>query len=45
VVVAEGARLGVPTPVNRAVVEVGHRIERGEIERSPANLRLLETAP
>ena len=31
-------------PVNRAVVEVGHRIERGEIEPSPANLRLLETA-
>lgn len=43
-VVAEGVRLGVPTPVNRAVVEVGHRIERGEIEPSRANLRLLEAA-
>ncbi len=30
-VVAEGARLGVPTPVNAAVVELAHRIERGEL--------------
>ncbi len=43
-VVAEGARLGVPTPVNRAVVEVGHRIERGEIAPDPSNLRLIEAA-
>ena len=43
-VVAEGARLGVPTPVNRAVIEVGHRIERGGIEPSPANVRLLDAA-
>lgn len=43
-VVAEGARLGVPTPVNAAVVEVGHRIERGALEPDRANLRLLEAA-
>ncbi len=34
-VVAEGARLGVPTPVNRAVVDVGHRIERGRSSPTP----------
>jgi 2-dehydropantoate 2-reductase len=37
-VVAEGARLGVPTPVNAAVVEVAHRIERGELAPGPANV-------
>lgn len=43
-VAAEGARLGVPTPVNRAVVEIGHRIERGDLEPDPANIRLIEAA-
>ena len=37
-VVAEGARLGVPTPVNAAVVELAHRIERGELVPGPANV-------
>jgi len=37
-VVAEGARLGVPTPVNAAVVEVAHRIERGELVPGTANV-------
>ena len=41
-VVAEGARLGVPTPVNAAVVELAHRIERGELPPAPANITLLE---
>jgi 2-dehydropantoate 2-reductase len=40
-VVAEGARLGVPTPVNAAVVEVAHRIERGDLEPGPQNVDLL----
>lgn len=31
-VVAEGARVGVPTPVNEAVVALAHRIERGDLE-------------
>ena len=43
-VVAEGERLGVPTPVNRAVVELGHRIERGELEPDSANVGLLAAA-
>jgi 2-dehydropantoate 2-reductase len=30
-VVARGAELGVPTPVNRVVVELAHRIERREL--------------
>ena len=41
-VVAEGARLGVPTPVNAAVVELAHRIERDELPPDPANVKLLE---
>ncbi|MBN9211343.1 MAG: 2-dehydropantoate 2-reductase [Microbacterium sp.] len=41
-VVAAGRRLGIPTPVNDAIVEVGHAIERGEVEPSPAALRLLQ---
>ena len=40
-VVAEGARLGVPTPVNAAVVELAHRIERGELAPGPANVNEL----
>ena len=41
-VVAEGSRLGVPTPVNAAVVELAHRIERGELEPGTGNLALLD---
>ena len=43
-VVAEGERLGVSTPVNRAIVELGHRIERGDLEPTPANIGLLVAA-
>lgn len=43
-VVAEGARLGVPTPVNAAIVDVAHRIERGELEPGPQNVSLLAVA-
>lgn len=37
----EGARLGVPTPVNTALTEVARRIEEHELEPAPANLALL----
>lgn len=41
-VVAAGRRLGLPTPVNDAIVAVGHAIERGEVEPSLAALSLLQ---
>jgi 2-dehydropantoate 2-reductase len=41
-VVDGGAAHGVATPVNSAVVEVAHRIERGELEPGTANVALLE---
>ena len=37
-VVADGARLGVAPPVNAAVVEVAHRIERGDLQPGTANV-------
>lgn len=40
-VVSEGARLGVPTPVNAAVVELARRIERGELAPGPENVQTL----
>jgi len=42
--VARAARdVGIPTPVNDAVVAVAHRIERGELSPEPANLgRILD---
>ena len=40
-VVAEHARRGTTAPVNAAVVDLAHRIERGEIAPDPANLELL----
>jgi 2-dehydropantoate 2-reductase len=44
IVVSEGERLGIATPMNRAIVDVGHRIERGELSPKPANARLLTAA-
>jgi 2-dehydropantoate 2-reductase len=41
-VVAEGARIGVRTPINSAIVEVAHRIERGELAPAVENLALLQ---
>lgn len=35
-VVAEGRRLGVPTPVNAAVVEIAHEIESGAVDPDAA---------
>jgi len=40
-VVAEQSRLGLATPANAAVVELAHRIERGELETRPENVELL----
>ena len=41
---AEGARLGIPTPMNSAVVDIARRIERGELEPGIHNLTLMSAA-
>ena len=41
VVVAELTKRGGPAPVNAAIVEIAHRIERGELKPDTANLALL----
>ncbi|MCK9916733.1 MULTISPECIES: ketopantoate reductase family protein [Microbacterium] len=43
-VVAEGARVGVATPVNARIVAVAHEIEQGVREAHPDNLALLRIA-
>ncbi|MCR2810722.1 MULTISPECIES: 2-dehydropantoate 2-reductase [unclassified Microbacterium] len=44
-VVGEGARLGIPTPVNAVVLELAHRIERGRLQPDPVLLaRMLAAA-
>jgi len=43
-VAAKGAEAGVATPVNTAVTEIAHRIERGELEPVPANIDLMLAA-
>ena len=40
-VVAEAAKVGVATPVNAALLEVARRIESGQLEPGPDNLRLI----
>ena len=40
-VAAESARMGNPAPVNAAIAEIAHRIERGELAPDPSNLVLL----
>lgn len=40
----EGARLGIPTPMNDTVLELARRVERGELEPDPSNLGLLTAA-
>ncbi len=40
-VVAEQARLGGDAPINIQLVEIAHRIERGELDADPANAELL----
>jgi 2-dehydropantoate 2-reductase len=41
-VVTSSASAGLSTPVNAAVVEVAHRIERGELDASGSNLPLMQ---
>ncbi len=43
-VVAKGREVSSPTPVNEAIVEVTHKVERRELAQSPDNLRLLRRA-
>jgi 2-dehydropantoate 2-reductase len=40
-VVRKGREVGVPTPMNQAIVEVTKRMERSELAQGPANLQLL----
>jgi 2-dehydropantoate 2-reductase len=40
-VVRKGREVGVPTPMNEAIVEVAKRVEAGALEPAPANLQLL----
>ena len=41
---AEGARLGVPTPMNDTVIELARQVERGELEPGLANLTRMMAA-
>jgi 2-dehydropantoate 2-reductase len=40
-VVAEQQRLGGTAPVNARLVEIAHRIERGELKADPSNADML----
>jgi 2-dehydropantoate 2-reductase len=40
-VVRKGRGIGVPTPMNEAVLELVKRLEAGELQQGPANLQLL----
>jgi len=39
-VVRKGEEKGIPTPVNKAVVDAMHRLDAGELKSDPANLEL-----
>jgi 2-dehydropantoate 2-reductase len=41
-VVRKGKEVGVPTPMNEAIVDVAKRLEAGELAQGPANLQLLK---
>jgi len=41
-VAAAARRLGLSTPVNAAIVEVAHRIEKGTLKPNPWNLKLIQ---
>lgn len=43
-VVGEGARFGIATPANRAIVELTHRIEAGTLKPDPKNMALIVEA-
>jgi len=40
-VTRKGREVGVPTPMNEAIVAVTRRLETGDLAQSPANLQLL----
>jgi len=40
-VVRKGCEVGVPTPMNAAIVDITKRVEVGELQQGPANLQLL----
>jgi 2-dehydropantoate 2-reductase len=40
-VARKGREVGVPTPINEAIIAVTRRLEAGDLPQSPANLRLL----
>lgn len=42
-VAAESDRVGAKAPVNAAITEIAHRIERGELQPGPANFQLLQS--
>jgi len=44
-VVQRGREVGVPTPMNEAIVAVTRRLEAGELAQSHANLQLLNRCP
>ena len=37
-IVDKGRMLGIPTPAHEKLVELVHKLERGEIQQSPAHL-------
>ena len=41
-VVRKGAQVGVPTPINQAVMDLTHRVEAGELEPSMSNLEQVQ---
>ena len=41
-VASKGKEVGVPTPVNEAVIEITKRVEAGELEPSLSNLKLIQ---
>ena len=43
-VASEGARLGIPTPMNSRVAELAHRVETGDLTPDHGNLPLLTSA-
>jgi len=42
IIVSKGQELGMPTPMNKAVLELTKKIETGKVKPGPANLELLE---
>jgi ketopantoate reductase len=43
-VVDEGARFGIATPANKAIVDLTHRIEAGTLKPDPRNMELIVEA-